>query len=78
MKGAQLEIDLSPDNRAQPSKAEAELKRYLKIEEELWMQKAGMRWFSQVDKNTKMFSFLCLRKKDKLLLNEIGNNNEDV
>lgn len=42
------------------------------------MQKAGMRWFSQVDKNTKMFSFLCLRKKDKLLLNEIGNNNEDV
>lgn len=37
VKEAQLEVDPSPENRVELSKVEAELKRYLKLEEEFWM-----------------------------------------
>ncbi|KAH0666246.1 hypothetical protein KY285_027452 [Solanum tuberosum] len=54
-KEVQLEISPTIENRSSLNKAEAELKRYLHIEEEYWKQKAGMKWFIDGDKNTKFF-----------------------
>lgn len=42
-KKIQLKISLSEENRASLNKAEADLKRYLHIEEEFWRQKARMK-----------------------------------
>ncbi|KAH0757746.1 hypothetical protein KY290_021239 [Solanum tuberosum] len=40
---AQLQIHPSADNRAALNKVEVELKNYLRLEEEFWRQKAGMK-----------------------------------
>lgn len=66
-----LEVDRSPEHRAELSRAKAELKRYLKLKEEFWMQKSGMRWFSQGDKNTKLFHSYVQCRRKKLQVNEI-------
>ncbi|KAH0696829.1 hypothetical protein KY289_014311 [Solanum tuberosum] len=52
---AQLQIHPSADNRAALSKVEAGLKNYLRLEEEFWRQKAGMKWFKEGGMNTKIF-----------------------
>lgn len=62
-----MEVDRSLENRTKLKKIEAELKRYLKIEEEYWRQKAGMKRFIQGDKNNKFFSLLCSRKEKKIV-----------
>ncbi|KAG5605224.1 hypothetical protein H5410_026716 [Solanum commersonii] len=54
-KEIQVEINASEENRTTLKKSEADLKNYLHIEEEYWKQKAGMRGFQDVDKNTKFF-----------------------
>lgn len=55
-KEIQLEINPLGENRTALKIAEANLKRYLKIEEKYYKQKAGMRWFQDGDKNTKFFT----------------------
>lgn len=65
VKEAQLEIDPKLENRAQLSKAEAELKRYIKMEEEFQMQKAVVRLFKQGDKNISFFFMLMFKREGK-------------
>uniref|UniRef100_M1AL69 RNA-directed DNA polymerase (Reverse transcriptase); Ribonuclease H n=1 Tax=Solanum tuberosum TaxID=4113 RepID=M1AL69_SOLTU len=64
VKEDQLEIQPSASNRADLNKVEAELKKYLRLEEEFWRQKAGMKWFTEGDMNTKFFhSYVKGRRK---------------
>ncbi|KAH0696110.1 hypothetical protein KY290_013471 [Solanum tuberosum] len=53
---------------------EAELKKFLKIEEEFWRQKAGMKWFSDGDKNTKFFHSYVKRWRKNLYISEKEND----
>lgn len=43
IKEATMETDLSPENKANLKKMEAELRRSIKIGEEYWKQNVGMR-----------------------------------
>ncbi|XP_019256398.1 PREDICTED: uncharacterized protein LOC109234797 [Nicotiana attenuata] len=47
-----FEEDPSSENRIVLQQAQAELKKYLNIEEQYWKQKAGMTWFEEGDRNT--------------------------
>jgi len=51
----EMEIQPTCSNRAELNRTEAELKKLFKIEEEYWKQKAGMRWFTDGDRNTRFF-----------------------
>lgn len=73
VKEAQLEIMPSSENRTELCKVEADLRKYLKLEEEYWKQKAGLRWFSQGDKSTKFFHSSVQGKRRKLHLSEISD-----
>ncbi|KAK4723823.1 hypothetical protein R3W88_026602 [Solanum pinnatisectum] len=53
---------------------EVELKKFLKIEEEFWRQTAGMKWFSNGDKNTKFFHSYVKGRRKKLHISEIEND----
>lgn len=57
-------INPSEENRSDLNKAEAELKIYLHIEDEYWRQKAGMKWFTDRDKNMKFFHAYVNGKKE--------------
>ncbi|WMV51940.1 hypothetical protein MTR67_045325 [Solanum verrucosum] len=70
---AQFELLPSPENRAELFKAEAELKKFLKLEEDFWRQKAGMKWFVEGDKNSKFFHSYVQGKRRKLHITEIHN-----
>ncbi|XP_075103555.1 uncharacterized protein LOC142178123 [Nicotiana tabacum] len=61
------------DNKIILQKAQAELKRYLNIEEQYWKQKAGMTWFAEGDRNTRFFHNHVNGKRRKLKLNRIHN-----
>ncbi|XP_047267639.1 uncharacterized protein LOC124898061 [Capsicum annuum] len=52
VKKVQFEIQPLADNRTHIHKTKVELKRWMEIEEDFWKQKAGMRWFSEGDKNS--------------------------
>ncbi|XP_015168062.1 uncharacterized protein [Solanum tuberosum] len=60
------------------SKAEADLKRYRHIEEEYWRQKAGMKWYTDGDKNTKFFHAYVKGKRRKLHIKEIHTRQGDI
>lgn len=62
IKELQLEIHPSEEKRANLRRAKNELQKFKKIEEEYWKQKAGMKWFTEGDKNT-ILSCLCKEKK---------------
>ncbi|KAH0696200.1 hypothetical protein KY289_013682 [Solanum tuberosum] len=68
---AQLQIHPSADNRVALNKVEADLKNYLRLEEEFWHQKAGMKWFKEGDMNTKFFHSYVKGRRKKLHINEI-------
>jgi len=70
-KEVQLEISPTVENRSSLSKAEAELKRYLHIEEEYRKHKASMKWFMDGDKNTKFFHAYVKGRRRKLQVKEI-------
>lgn len=74
VKEIQLEIRQSVQNRVELYKAQADLKRYLKIEEEFWKQKAGMKWFQDGDRNTKFFHSYVTSRRKKLCLHRIQSN----
>lgn len=65
VKVMQLEIDLSKNNRTELSRAEAEIKKFLKLEKAYWKQKAGMRWFTHGDNDSRFFhSYVQGRRKN--------------
>ncbi|WMV21122.1 hypothetical protein MTR67_014507 [Solanum verrucosum] len=76
VKEIQLEIQPSASNRAELSKVEADLKKYLQVEEDFWRQKAGMKWFSDGDRNTKIFHSYVKGKRKKLHIDEIVTDQE--
>ncbi|XP_059301818.1 uncharacterized protein LOC132053727 [Lycium ferocissimum] len=60
VKELQFENNASRENRMQLHQAQAELTRFLHLEEEYWKQKAGMKWFNDGDRNTNFFhSYKC-------------------
>ncbi|XP_015077714.1 uncharacterized protein LOC107021542 [Solanum pennellii] len=65
-------------NRCDLSKAEAELRKYLNIQEEFWRQKAGMRWFKDGDRNTIFYHTYVKGRRKELHIGEIKFNHEDV
>ena len=65
-KEIQLEMDPMEANRAEVSKKNAVLKGYRKVEEDLWKQKTGMRWFKQGTSNTKFFHAYVKVRRRKL------------
>lgn len=67
VKEAQLKIMPSPQNRAELSRSEAELSRFMKLEKEFWQIKGEMRYFKQGDKNTKFFHSYVQGKNSVLL-----------
>lgn len=71
VKEAQLEVLPNAVNRAELSRLEAELRKFLKVEEDFWRQKAGMTWFSQGDRNTKKIHSSVKGRRKKLKLDEI-------
>ncbi|KAK6788076.1 hypothetical protein RDI58_016601 [Solanum bulbocastanum] len=73
IKENQFEINPLAGNRTDLSRTEAELKKYLKIEEEYWKQKAGMRRFVDGDKNIKFFHSYVKGRRKKLHLSQITN-----
>nr|XP_016479792.1 PREDICTED: uncharacterized protein LOC107801044 [Nicotiana tabacum] len=56
---------------------QAELKKYLSIEEQYWKQKAGMNWFAGGDRNTRFFHTHVNGKRQKLQLKIIQNGDGD-
>ncbi|XP_070005550.1 uncharacterized protein LOC142163101 [Nicotiana tabacum] len=63
-----FEEDSSIANRIVLQQIQAELKKYLNIEEQYWKQKAGMRWFEEGDRNTRFFHNHVNGKRQKLQL----------
>ncbi|XP_060182816.1 uncharacterized protein LOC132612735 [Lycium barbarum] len=63
--------DPSIINRIALQKAQAELKKYLIIEEQYWRQKAGFAWYTEGDKNTSFFHNHVNGKRKKLQLKRI-------
>ncbi|XP_059281287.1 uncharacterized protein LOC132034982 [Lycium ferocissimum] len=70
-----FEEDPSIINRIVLQKAQAELKKYLIIEEKYWKEKAGVTWFIEGDRNTNFFHNHVNGKRKKLQLKRIQNDN---
>ncbi|XP_070034273.1 uncharacterized protein [Nicotiana tomentosiformis] len=60
-------------NRIVLQRAQAELKKYLSIEEQYWKQKAGLNWFAEGDRNTRLFHNHVNGKRQKVKLKRIQN-----
>ncbi|XP_019257605.1 PREDICTED: uncharacterized protein LOC109235806 [Nicotiana attenuata] len=78
---AEFERNPSYQNRERLQKVQAELIKYLALEEEFWKQKAGMTWFQDGDRNTKFFHAQLNGRRKRLQLKRIqdtaGNWLED-
>ncbi|KAG5599867.1 hypothetical protein H5410_031237 [Solanum commersonii] len=64
-------------NKEELHKDQAELCKYLHLEEEYWRQKSGLKWFQEREKNTKFFHSYVTEKRKKLKLNKIQNTQGD-
>ncbi|XP_060183220.1 uncharacterized protein LOC132613188 [Lycium barbarum] len=75
----ELQFELAPTltNREELHKEQAELCRFLYLEEEYWKQKAGMKWFKDGDRSTKFFHSYVIGKRKKLAVQRIQNQNGD-
>ncbi|XP_059290702.1 uncharacterized protein LOC132044231 [Lycium ferocissimum] len=51
----QFELQLTPNKREKLYRVQADMNRYLHLEEEFLKQKDGMQWFQDGDRNTKFF-----------------------
>lgn len=61
-------------NRERRQRVQAELIRYLSLEEEFQKQKSGMTWFKEGDKNTKFFQAQVNGRRKRLQLKRIQDN----
>ncbi|XP_060216785.1 uncharacterized protein LOC132644224 [Lycium barbarum] len=61
----------TPTNRQELHKVQAELNRYLHLEEEYWKQKAGMQWFQDGDRNTKKFHAYVQGRRKRMQIRRI-------
>ncbi|XP_059314087.1 uncharacterized protein LOC132064926 [Lycium ferocissimum] len=61
-------------NRMVLQQAQAEFKRYMHFEEEFWKQKAGVKWQSEGDRNTRFFHSLVNGRRKRMQLNRIQND----
>ena len=77
-KEIQMEIVPTKANRAELSKSNADLKRFMKIKEEFLKQKAGMRWFNDGDKNTKFIHAYVNGIMKKLNITKIKTRQGDI
>ncbi|XP_060210567.1 uncharacterized protein LOC132637503 [Lycium barbarum] len=75
VKELQFETNASRENRMLLHQAQAELTKFLHLEEEYWKQKAGMKWFNDGDINTKFFHSYVRGKRNKLALKRIQDPN---
>ncbi|XP_019252907.1 PREDICTED: uncharacterized protein LOC109231725 [Nicotiana attenuata] len=71
---AEFEKNPTFQNRVRLQKVQAELIRYLALEEEFWKQKAGMNWFQDGDRNTKFFHAQVNGRRKRLQLRRVQNN----
>nr|XP_009765405.1 PREDICTED: uncharacterized protein LOC104216959 [Nicotiana sylvestris] len=72
---AQFERFPTYQNRERLQKVQAELIRYLALEEEFWRQKSGMAWFQDGDRNTKFFHAQVNGRRRRLQLKQIQDTN---
>ncbi|XP_060190555.1 uncharacterized protein LOC132619775 [Lycium barbarum] len=70
---SQFEADPSMENRAQLHRVQAELSKYLHLEEAYLRQKSGMKWFKDGDRNTRFFHSYVNGRRKKLRLTNIQN-----
>lgn len=71
---AEFEANPTKQNRQRLQKVQAELIRYLALEEKYWKQKSGMSWFKDGDRNTKFFHVQVRGRRKKLQLSRIQNS----
>ncbi|KAH0699317.1 hypothetical protein KY284_013532 [Solanum tuberosum] len=80
IKDKEIQFEMAPTytNREELSRKNADLKKPLKIEEDFWKQKAGMRWFKDEDRNTKFFHEYVKGRRRKLNIKEIKTMQRDI
>ncbi|XP_015159412.1 uncharacterized protein [Solanum tuberosum] len=80
IKDKEIQFEMAPTdtNREELSRKNADLKKPLKIEEDFWKQKAGMRWFKDEDRNTKFFHEYMKGRRRKLNIKEIKTMQRDI
>ncbi|XP_075096407.1 uncharacterized protein LOC142174500 [Nicotiana tabacum] len=71
---AQFEVVPSQDNRERLQKVQADMIKYVAIEEEFWKQKSGMQWFKDGDRNTKFFHVHVNGRRKRLQLKRIQDS----
>ncbi|XP_075108927.1 uncharacterized protein LOC142180759 [Nicotiana tabacum] len=71
---AEFEANPTGMNRERLQKVQAKLIKCLALEEKYWQQKAGMTWFKEGDRNTKLFHAQVRGRRKRLQLNRIQNS----
>nr|XP_016449536.1 PREDICTED: uncharacterized protein LOC107774498 [Nicotiana tabacum] len=67
----QFELSPTQMNRQRLRKVQAEMIKYLALEEQFWRQKAGMTWFKDGDRNTRFFHAQVNGRRKRLKLTRI-------
>ncbi|XP_060200867.1 uncharacterized protein LOC132629156 [Lycium barbarum] len=66
IKDALFEEEPNIINRIVLQKAQAEMKKYLSLEEQYWKQKAGFKWYTEGDRNTSFYHNYVNGKRKRL------------
>ncbi|XP_070004894.1 uncharacterized protein [Nicotiana sylvestris] len=74
----QFKLNQTVQNRERIQRVQADLIRVWPLEEEFWKQKAGMAWFKDGDRNTKLFHAHVNDKRRKLQLKRIQDMNVNL
>lgn len=70
---SQFEANPTKQNRERLNKVQADLIRYLTLEEVFWKQKLGMTQFKDGDRNTKLFHDQVIGRRKRLQIRRIQN-----
>lgn len=73
LREAQYQSRGDDDSRAALNLAQAQLLSKLKLDEDLWAQKANLKWLKEGDRNTKFFHSVVKKKRQKLCIHKIKN-----